>query len=261
MCINNSVGQFGVNNRNDVVIVQVLINMNIGQLMPLRLLVVDGVCGPLTITAIQEFQRRVIGAVRLDGLIEPNSLTLQTLRNGIPAGLTEEKLQGIMPFALLSGIRRFLQPMIMVMANRGISTPLRQAHFLAQVGHESGGLRFTEEIGSGEQYEGRMDLGNTEPGDGPRFKGRGLIQLTGRSNYRAYGQAIGMDLVSNGQWQLVATDTNLATDVAGWYWQTRNINIAADADNLEQVTRLINGGILGLEDRRAYLQRAKCFLV
>lgn len=261
MCINNSVGQFGVNNRNDVVVVQVLINMNIGQLMPLRPLAVDGICGPLTITGIQEFQRRVVGAVRPDGLVEPNGPTLQTLRNGIPAGFTEEKLQGIMPSALLSGIRRFLQPMITVMANRGISTPRRQAHFLAQVGHESGGLRFTEEIGSGQQYEGRVDLGNTEPGDGPRFKGRGLIQLTGRSNYRAYGQAIGMDLLSDGRWQLVATDTNLAADVAGWYWQTRNINSAADADNLEQVTRLINGGLLGLEDRRAYLQRAKCFLV
>ena len=141
----------------------------------------------------------------------------------------------------------------------GIDTPLRRAHFLAQIGHESGELRFTAEIASGEAYEGRRDLGNTEPGDGPRFKGRGLIQLTGRANYRAFGEALGMDFLTGDNPQRLATDPALAVEVACWFWRTRGLNTFADRDDAEGATRRINGGLNGLGDRLRQLTRARFF--
>ena len=146
------------------------------------------------------------------------------------------------------------------MPANGIDTPLRCMHFLAQIGHESAGFRYTEEIASGEAYEGRADLGNTQPGDGVRFKGRGLIQLTGRANYAAYGKAIGVDLVDTDAYETLATDPERAVDVACWFWSTHGLNALADADDIEAVTRRINGGLNGLDDRKAYLHRARFFV-
>lgn len=139
-----------------------------------------------------------------------------------------------------------------------INTPLRQAHFLAQVGHESGELRYREEIASGAAYEGRKDLGNTRPGDGRRFKGRGLIQLTGHDNYVLYGRHVGIDLLANPE--LVAIRTDLCVDVAGWFWHTHNLNGLADQDGIKRITRRINGGFNGLEDRMRILLLAKSIL-
>jgi putative chitinase len=146
-----------------------------------------------------------------------------------------------------------------------ITTPLRMAHFFAQILHESGGFRFLQEIWGPTAAQKRYEppsplakrLGNTQPGDGKRFKGRGVIQLTGRFNYGQFSKAVGVDFV--GQPELVAAP-EYAVWVAGWYWQTRNINTPADQDNLLQVTRLINGGTNGLSDRRRYLTRAKRIL-
>lgn len=137
-----------------------------------------------------------------------------------------------------------------------IDTPLRIAHFLAQLAHESDGFSTCEEYASGAAYEGRRDLGNTEAGDGRRFKGRGLIQLTGRANYRKYGQAIGIDLVGNPE---RAAEPELSLKLACEYWtRTRGgLNRFADRDDLYSITRAINGGTNGLEDRRRYLGRAK----
>jgi len=139
----------------------------------------------------------------------------------------------------------------------GFDTPLRQCHFLAQTGHESGDLLYTEELASGQAYEGRTDLGNTQPGDGPKFKGRGLIQLTGRANYVAYGNSIGQDLTVDGNWTSVATDPSLAVDAACWFWTTHNLNALADNDDLQTITRRVNGGLNGLQDRQDHLDRAK----
>lgn len=169
--------------------------------------------------------------------------------------ITAAQLQQILPYAAPGRIAEYLPHLVAGMAARGIDTPLRQAHFLAQIGHESGHLRYHAEIASGEAYEGRRDLGNAEPGDGQRFKGRGLIQLTGRANYTAYGKAIGRDLIANPT--LVATDPALAVDVACWFWESRGLNALADADDIDRVTRRINGGLNGLVDRRAILARAK----
>ena len=97
-------------------------------------------------------------------------------------------LKKIMPFATDANIDKFLPHLNDTMATFEIDTPMRQAHFLAQIAHESGSLRYVREIASGEAYEGRQDLGNVMPGDGPRFKGRGLIQLTGRTNYKLFDE-------------------------------------------------------------------------
>jgi len=114
-----------------------------------------------------------------------------------------------------------------------------------------------EEYASGEDYEGRDDLGNTQPGDGKRFKGRGLMQLTGRANYADFSKAMNRDFIA--QPQLVG-EIPFAIWVAGWYWDTRNLNQYAHRDDLERVTRGVNGGYNGREDRRDYLQKAKSVL-
>jgi putative chitinase len=145
------------------------------------------------------------------------------------------------------------------LARYDITTPLRVAHFLAQLAHESDGFCTCEEYASGKAYEGRRDLGNTEPGDGVRYKGRGLIQLTGRANYAKYGQRIGLDLVADPD---KAADPATSLILACEYWtQTRGgLNRFADQDDILAITRAINGGTNGLADRRACLARAKTAL-
>jgi putative chitinase len=135
-----------------------------------------------------------------------------------------------------------------------INTALRQAHFLAQLAHESANFQTTVEFASGAAYEGRADLGNTQRGDGVRFKGRGLIQLTGRSNYGRYGQILGVDFVGHPD---LAAQFPWAALTGGEYWKARNINAPADRDDVVQVTRLINGGTNGLSSRQEYLRKAK----
>ncbi len=173
--------------------------------------------------------------------------------------VTAAQLGQIMPHAAMSNIRKYAAPLNKTMLNYEINTPLRMAHFIAQLAHESGSFRYSEEIASGSAYEGRRDLGNTQPGDGRKFKGRGLIQLTGRANYQEYGRDIGRNLLENPE--VVATDADLCVDVAGWYWNQRDINIFADANDIRTVTRKINGGLNGLIDRMDYFERAQHVLL
>ena len=137
--------------------------------------------------------------------------------------------------------------LLAAMNRAGIVDPTERAMFLAQMAHESGNFRYDEEIASGQAYEGRSDLGNTQPGDGVRYKGRGYIQLTGRANYRDYGNRLGVDLENNPD---LAKDPNIAADVAIAYWQQRVDRNAARSGDVRTVTRNINGGLNGLADRQ-----------
>ena len=167
--------------------------------------------------------------------------------------LTLQQLINIMPNARArAGI--FLPALNAAMAEFGITTPARQASFLSQVGHESGQLLYVRELASGQAYEGRKDLGNGQPGDGVRFRGRGLIQITGRINYAACGKALGLDLLA--QPALLEQTVN-ACRSAGWFWQSRGLNALADAGDQVAVTRRINGGTNGLADRLALFAVAK----
>ena len=139
--------------------------------------------------------------------------------------------------------------------------PLPMAHFLAQTGHESGELRWTYEFASGAAYEGRAGLGNTQQGDGERFKGRGLIQITGRANYTAYGKARGADYTTDGGAVLLSHDPANAVEVSCWFWKMKGLNELADQDDLVGITRRVNGGTNGLAERGAILARARFFLL
>ncbi|PJC99464.1 chitinase [Janthinobacterium sp. BJB1] len=142
----------------------------------------------------------------------------------------------------------FLAPLNAAMLEFGITTPARVASFLSQVAHESGQLLYVRELASGQAYEGRVDLGNTQRGDGMRFRGRGLLQVTGRANYGACGKALGLDLLAKPE---LLEQTLNACRSAGWFWQTRGLNALADAGDQIKVTRRINGGVNGLAERLA----------
>lgn len=197
--------------------------------------------------------------------------------------ISRSQLKQMMPNAKEKRLAKFLDPLNRALERYEITTPLRIAHFIAQVGHESGSFRYTEELWPNPQldaqgvaangnrwqkrYEGRKDLGNTEVGDGYRFRGRGLIQLTGRANYKRYEEYLrssGYPLPASltVQPDLVA-EPELAADSAAWFWRYGrgpNLNQIADADDVVKLTKRINGGTNGLADREARLSRAKAAL-
>lgn len=150
-------------------------------------------------------------------------------------------------------------PLNEAMDEFGIDEPARQAAFLAQIAHESGSLRYVKELATGDAYEGRKDLGNTQPGDGRRFKGRGLIQITGRENYRACSRALYGDERLLVQPALLE-DVVPACRSAAWFWWSRGLNTLADIGGFRAITRAVNGGFNGYEDRLAYFDRAKAVL-
>lgn len=135
-----------------------------------------------------------------------------------------------------------------------LDAPLRMAHFMAQVAHESGGFRYMEEIASGQAYEGRKDLGNVNTGDGKRYKGRGPIQLTGRANYRLFGRALGIDFEEHPE---IVAYPSVGLMAGCHFWQMRGLNELADADDVVAITKRVNGGTNGLAERKAYLVKAK----
>lgn len=259
MCLSGAVGRSAKNLREDVRTVQLLLNLNTPQVV--GPLVADGICGAGTIAAIEMYQQGVVGHTDAAGVVALHGSTLAALRAGLPPVMSEEKMQGVMIHAAAAVVQRFFGPLISAMKKSRIDTPLRQAHFLAQVAHESADLRYTEELASGMKYEGRKDLGNTEKGDGPRFKGRGLIQLTGRKNYIAFGKSLGEDFTKGDAMKRIAEEPALAVQTAAWFWDTHTLNALADADDLSGITRAVNGGLNGLEDRRNKLERARFFLV
>lgn len=148
---------------------------------------------------------------------------------------------------------RYAPHLARAMVDAEIDSVTRAAAFLGQLALESGELRFMEELADGSAYEGRQDLGNTEPGDGPRYKGRGPIQLTGRYNYRKAGEALGVPLESSPE---LAATPEVGFRVAAWYWRTHNLNEKADALNYQSITKAINGGLSHHDRRLVYYQKA-----
>lgn len=167
--------------------------------------------------------------------------------------VTVDQLKRIMP---LAGLRaeKFCQPLNDAMAEFDINAPARQAAFLAQVAHESGQLRYVRELASGNAYEGREDLGNAVTGDGVRYKGRGLIQITGRANYAAAMLALDIDCLDTPE--LLEQPANAARSAA-WFWKTHGLNELADAGDQVKITRRINGGTNGLAERLAFFEAAQ----
>lgn len=140
----------------------------------------------------------------------------------------------------------------------GVTSNLRISHFMAQAGHETDSFKTLEEYASGAGYEGRTDLGNIYPGDGVRYKGRGIFQLTGRSNYITFGNAIGVDLVNNPE---MAEDPKISVQTALEYWKNRDLNSWADKDDIETITRRINGGLNGFLHRKELYARMRVLIV
>ncbi|MGV8869269.1 MAG: glycoside hydrolase family 19 protein [Janthinobacterium svalbardensis] len=182
------------------------------------------------------------------------------------SAVTLAQLLDIMPLAR-SRAAAFLVPLNAAMAEFAINTPARQASFLSQVGHESGQLLYVRELWgptpSQLRYERDFtaawpprartdrnqlpfDLGNSQAGDGSRFRGRGLIQVTGRTNYGACSKALGLDLMAQPE---LLEQTVSACRSACWFWQMRGLNALADDGDQERVTRRINGGTNGLAER------------
>ena len=142
------------------------------------------------------------------------------------------------------------------MTEFSITSQARAQMFLAQVLHESGGLNFFEEIwgptAAQRGYDTHPNLGNTRPGDGKRFKGRGPIQLTGRANYASFGRQLGLGLEQHPE---IASQHAIGWRIAGLYWKSRGCHELADQNDFAGVTRKINGGMNGFPDRQRYLRR------
>lgn len=160
------------------------------------------------------------------------------LNNGIPYELTAVDLQKCMPAATPENVAKFAPKLQSAMAEYEIDTTRRAAAFLAQIAHESGSLKYVEEIASGEAYEGREDLGNTDPGDGKLFKGRGLIQITGRSNYSELSKELSYNFVLRPE---DLEKPGPAAYSAAWFWWSRHLNRLADIDAFEKISARING--------------------
>ncbi len=152
----------------------------------------------------------------------------------------------------------YAAPLAKAMAEFEIDTPARAAAFLAQIGHESGRLAYVRELWgptpAQRRYEGRADLGNTEEGDGYRYRGRGLIQTTGRANYQKTGDALDLPLIEEPE--LLESPVNAARSAA-WFWHGHGCNALADEGAFERITRRINGGLNGYAERVVLWERAK----
>lgn len=177
--------------------------------------------------------------VPVDGIVGPGTLTALFAKMGAKPVLAAELGMAANAHFRTYGI---------------LETGLRLAHFMGQCAHESAGFIYMEEIASGQAYEGRADLGNTQPGDGRRYKGRGPIQLTGRANYRAFGREVGIDFEAHPE---IVAYPSIGLMAAVRYWNSRDLNARADADDLAGITKAINGGQNGLDDRRVRTAKAK----
>ena len=172
--------------------------------------------------------------------------------------ITLEQLGQICLLARTGRLALFLEPLNEAMDEFHISdAPARAQAFIAQLAHESGSFRYVCELASGAAYEGRADLGNTEPGDGVRYKGRGLIQITGRANYAQCSAALFGDAAKLIDSPALLEQPIYACRSAAWFWVAHGLNELADAGDFQRITRRINGGLNGYVDRLAYFARAQ----
>jgi putative chitinase len=173
---------------------------------------------------------------------------------------TSRKDLGERQHKIIEAIGPILQ---LTLNDQGLNTDLRAVHFIAQACHETMGLALSEEQASGAAYEDRASLGNTQPGDGPRYKGRGIFQLTGRANYKSYGEKLGLDLINHPE---LAADPANSLLIACEFWNRNNLNKYADADDVLAISKIINTGHNGttmpngFQDRKDYLDKAKAAL-
>jgi putative chitinase len=262
MCIKQSVGNGGINKKVDVKVIQAALNLSQSSKFSFNgLLTVDGVMGKKTQSVIEQYQQAIVNMTSPDGRVDPQGATLGHLKKTVPKGLSMEALIAIMGHGNPTVVKPYHALLLNQLPQYRINSPLRISHFLAQVGHESMSLTYTEEIASGIAYEGRKDLGNTKKGDGIRFKGRGLIQLTGRQNYSDFGNSACLNVLAKGNERLISMHPSFALEASLWFWNKRHLNNYADTDDLKSITRRVNGGYNGLTDRQEYLDRAKFFLL
>jgi len=168
--------------------------------------------------------------------------------------VTLEQLIKIMPQASASQRRLFVQPLNDAMVEFEINNEKRVEAFLAQIAWESGQLRYVHELASGKAYEGRADLGNVHPGDGVKYKGRALIEITGLANYIAVMMALGIDCVEHPE---LLEEPENACRASAWFWKSHGLNELADVGNFEKITRVINGGLNGEKQRLALWEITK----
>ena len=187
--------------------------------------------------------------------------------------ITKEQLKFIIPFISDINLNTYQPLLDSTFDKYAINTSERIRCFIAQVAHESGSFHYVKELASGEAYEGRTDLGNTEIGDGIKFKGRGLIQVTGRANYQVCSKFLFADDRLLLQPSLLEQPVN-ALNSACWFWNIKNLNFICDQDatythlykdkpynKFQWLTIRINGGLNGYADRLAFYERAKQVIV
>lgn len=171
--------------------------------------------------------------------------------------MTTNDLKKIAIYATDANIEKYTPLLNEYMHEYSICGRLREAAFLATIIHESGSFKHTAEVASGKAYEGRRDLGNTSPGDGIKYKGRGLIQITGKHNYTQISEAFKVDFINSPE---LLEQPHWATRSACWWWNSRELNKLADVHDFKGVTLIVNGGLNGWEPRQFWYERALKFL-
>ncbi len=268
----------------DVKIVRILLNFYITDLNKYRVLNNQSILTPMVekglkskkdmdelidrIKCYQLLMKKSNPAIIADGRIDPDSATEKKLIEGLASGFSVKKIELVEPWVKFEDTSRYDNFFQKLLDYYSINTNLRRSNFIGQVLVESDKFRTAQEYADGSEYEGRTNLGNTQAGDGPRFKGRGLIQLTGRKNYEEFEKYMNISftgLNDGANRDKISQDPWMAIVVSCWFWSKNSINDWCDADNAKNVSKLVNAGSInkpdskvnGLKERLDYTKRAK----